>query len=75
MKFQIRDNRFGLAIQEADSAADALADFVSDRAKGDTLAHAETADNGVASITFAGRKLYACPPGTETSVPNSGASG
>lgn len=75
MQFQIRDARYGLALYTADTAEQALADFVADRAKGTVLAHATTREDGVAVVSFNGETFFACPPGTENAVPNSGASG
>ncbi len=73
-KFQIRDKRFGLALRDADTAADALAAFVADKAKADALVKVEVDDLGVGSVRYAGRMYYACPPGTEHTVPCEGAS-
>lgn len=61
MKFQIRDKDFGLAIYNADAGEEALADFLSDRMRGDVLAHFETAEDGSVSFVLYGRRYTAVP--------------
>jgi hypothetical protein len=62
-RFQIRDADFGLAIYEAFSAADALADYLADRARADARATAagqiQTDADGDATVTVDGETFYA----------------
>lgn len=59
MEFQIRDTQFGLALYQADTAEEALADFLGDRMRGDVLAHHEKDADGTASFALFGRRYYA----------------
>ncbi len=69
MKFQIRDRRFGLAIQEADTPQEALAAFLADKAKGHAHVHTKVNEHGVGVVQFGKDVYYACPSGTEHTVP------
>ncbi len=52
--FQIRDEKFGLALYEAETAREALLDFIADHARGEARSLIEELPNGEAAITWRG---------------------
>lgn len=64
-KFQIRDETFGLALYEAESARDALLDFVADHARGAARPNVVDRDDGSAELVYAGVRYSAIPAEAE----------
>jgi hypothetical protein len=62
-RFQIRDDRFGLAIYEAATARDALVDFCADRARAAVRGEIQTDDDGRATVTVDGQTFHAVAAG------------
>lgn len=59
MKYQIRDERFGLALYDAADARDALYQYFADRVKGQLRPLIETSESGGATVAFEGTKYEA----------------
>lgn len=60
-KFQIRDDEFGLALYPAENATEALMSFVAVLALGADRAQITVDEDGVATVTYAGKTYRAVP--------------
>lgn len=65
-RFQIRDDDFGLALVDADTARDALLTYVADKAKGAVRPLVEEHDDGAATVVYEGVRYRAIPAGAAT---------
>ena len=62
-RFQIRDDDFGLALVDAETAREALLEFVAGKAQADARMTVEEQDDGAATVVYDGVRYRAIPAG------------